>query len=186
MEQNEATVLKSGEIRIQTTISRSTDGLLVNVWAQAQVEDFIRSLGSGELIDVQTIGRHWNRPMKRDENSGKLQPDDRRLYVYDMTQKLGALVGADGVYYNLSHPGSPLIGGDGKNDYNETLNLSFLRLVGISEAGGVSFVIRGVYSRENITKLASQIERTTNRFYREFLRPFKLIVTVSTMPVEGL
>lgn len=195
----EALVVKSGETCIQTTLSRHPDGLKVNVWTHPRVEDFVRSLGSGEHIDIQTIGRYWSRPNIRDEK-GKMIPDERRLMVYFLEQSLGTLSVDTEFSYCLDKPGYPLVNGSdsppGEGDPaprgykslgsgRETLNISFLRLVGVSDGPGVSFTVRGVYSREAINRLGERIKQATNRFYREFLKPYKLIVTVSTMPIPG-
>ena len=190
-DRSEATVMKSGETCIQTVLSRTASGLLVNVWALPRVEDFVRSLGSGELIDVQTIGRHWSRPHIRSD-SGVLTPNPNKLMVYDMSVNLGPLSSSDGTGYIIHRPGYPLNvaaedGGRISMKGDEVINLSFLRLAGISEPGGIAFVIRGPNSLENASRLARQIESATGRFYREFMKPFKLVVTVSTMPIpDGL
>lgn len=192
----DANVTKSGETCIRTTIGRSADGLTLKVWAHPRVEDFIRSLGTGERLDVQTLGRHWF-PVGKDQG--------QKILVYDMTQFLGTINYNDQFSFRLDRPGLPLIDHLGDEDerqpfdpdrdepvrrrpafkmQKECLNLGFLRLAGISEGSGVSFSIHGVYTREGVDKLASRIEQATNRFYREFLKPYKLIVTVSTQPVS--
>lgn len=194
-----ASVMKSGEICIRTIIGRSRDhnsGLTLNVWAHPRVEDFIRSLGTGEHIDVHTIGRHWSPPDRE---------KDRKMFVYQLSQDLGELTCDDKFFYRLDRPGSPLVD-SGADDgelavadedrgrprsafksltgrANESLNLSFLRLVGISDQNGVSFNVSGVYQRESIIRLGERIEQASNRFYREFLKPYRLMVTVSTMPI---
>jgi hypothetical protein len=173
----EAVVAKSGETRIQTSLSRSSDGLKVTIWAQPQVEDFLRSLGTGSVIDVQTLGRYW-------------APAGRELFVYSLSKELGGLDVNGKFSYYLDHPGTA-ISSIPEEGYSLTrggggaLNLSFLRLVGISESGGVSFTVKGVYTRSMITQLGSQIEQATQKFYREFLKPYKLVISVSTMPIEG-
>jgi hypothetical protein len=194
----EAVVNKSGEQCIQVMLGRSTDGLAVKVWAQPKVEDFVRSLGTGEHLDVNTIGRHWS-PMKKKE-------PPETLLVYEMSRPIGTIhVQEHGFSFSLDQPGWPLVlehktdlpspyEDSGlprryavpKKSHSELLNLAFLRLVGISSADVVRFVVNGVYTREGIDNLAMRIEQAGSRFYREFLKPYRVIVTVSTMPIpEG-
>ncbi len=189
----EAIVAKSGETCIQTSIGRSTDGLMINVWAQPKVEDFIRLLGNGEKIDVQTIGRFWT-PSRKDK--------EKQIMVYDYALELPR---NDIINFRLDRPGLPIldIGDDPpivyperdregrlfaipkgvKTNHPGTLNLSFLRCVGISEPGGVTFKIKGVYERSSVDRLGIKIENALKVFYREFIKPYRLIVTVSTMAI---
>jgi hypothetical protein len=197
MDSAEAIVMKSGENCIQVSLSRNTDGLLVKVWAQPKVEDFVRSLGTGEKLDVATIGRHWL-PSGKDKSAP--------LLVYALTQAVGPMnVDEAGFSFSIDRPGYPLVeaasSGDGempssasafvarygsrpkRPQTNEMLNMGFLRLVGISGESGVSFVVHGVYTREGINMLAARIEEASRKFYKEFLKPYRVIVTVSTMPI---
>lgn len=202
MEIVDAIVAKSGENCIQVSLSRSSDGLLVKVWALPKVEDFVRSLGTGETLDVQTIGRHWQ-PAGKDKAA--------RLMVYELSSPISPInVDEGGFAFRLDHPGYPLTesSSGGINPENgemetevyidpitgrakrrmltsskEMLNLGFLRFAGISGESGVSFVVRGVYTREGINSLASKIEQACVKFYKEFLKPYRMIVTVSTMPI---
>jgi hypothetical protein len=166
---------------------------MVKVWAQPHVEDFIRSLGTGEKVDIQTLGRFWQSPG---------QKLGEKLFVYDMNKAFAPIrcEGEEPLYFQLDRPGTELLidnvvgkrimlgdeddGYRGPSKPQECVNLSFLRLCGISN-GGVTFIIRGVYTREEITALGEKFERATKKFYREFLKPFKLIITVSTMPING-
>lgn len=201
MEMSDATanVVKSGETCIQTLIHRSAEGVTVKVWALPRVEEFIRSLGSGEHLDIQTIGRHWASPASLGE---KKKAGEKKLFVYQMEHNPGIISINDDFGFRLDRPGSPLVeepmqAGRRPGLYdddapvaaraarlpNEVLNISFLRFVGISEANGVSFFERGVYTISGIDKLAERIEQATNRFYKEFLKPYSVVVTVSTMPI---
>lgn len=199
----EAIIAKSGQNVIQVALGRDRDGLSVGVRALPHVEDFLRSLGSGELIDVQTLGRHWCLPKVAEANG-------KKLLVYELSNLIGLTsVEEHGFSFRLNNPGTPLVeaapslsGEPGravardaeegayrprlKGAGNEVLNMSFLRLAGISSSEGVNFTIKGVYTREGITRLAERIEQAGKRFYREFLKPYKVVITVSTMPIpEG-
>ena len=189
-DQVEAVVIKSGEQRIRTSLTRSPlSPLLVNIWARPEVEDFMRSLGTGEQQDVQTLGRYWT--------PHGINKQERKLYVYELSQSLGPLTVGEQLTYRFDLPGQPLTAKSendrpfGGSDGREVLNMSFLRCVGISDPNGVSFSVAGVFERKSIDRLGKYIELATQRFYREFLKPYKLIVGVYTMPVpigdtEGL
>ena len=181
-DQVEAVLMKSGEQRIRISLTRSPlSPLLVNIWARPEVEDFMRLLGTGEQQDVQTLGRYWT--------PHGINKQERKLYVYELSQLMGPLTVGDLLTYRLDLPGQPLtirtendrpFGGGGGE---EVLNMSFLRCVGISGPNGVSFSVAGVFERKSIDRLGKYIELATQKFYRELLKPYKLIVGVYTMPV---
>lgn len=208
MEANEvqAVVDKSDTIRIRTTLGRCSEGLRVHVWAEGRVEDFVRSLGTGEKVDIQTLGRHWNAPVKRQDNGKKVEPSDAKMLVYQMEQNPGIIQMENNLSFRLDRPGQPLLEDAppayqpypdedengrrrparvGSNDRPVIMNLSFLRLCGVSDMDGVAFTIKGVWERGSIDALADKIDRTCNRFYREFLKPYRVIVTCSTQPIVG-
>jgi len=62
----------------------------------------------------------------------------------------------------------------------ETLNLSFLRLVGISEPEGVSFLIKSVHSRSGLKKLVDLIQTAQNMFYQDYIKTVEYTVTTAT------
>lgn len=182
-------VRKSGEDWIRTSIGRSHGGVSIRVWMRSEVEDFIRSLGTGAQSDVNVYGRHWKPLGVKDEG--------KQILIYDMSTHPVGPFSYDGKFnFHIDQPGHPivketLIPGEYDRDLgdrrppktSESLNISFLRLVGASEAGGVGFSVGGVYERSGIDKLAERIGQATTRFYAEFLKPYRCIVTVSTQPI---
>lgn len=176
-----AQVVKSGEVCIQTLLSRrgrkSGDpndwkgGMVLTVKTLPRVEEFIQSLGNGSVVDVGTVGRYWT-------------PIIGKLEAYNI-QPIPNQQSEDGSVITFDMLGKPLISVDaeGRERY-PVINLSFLRLKGISEGAGVSFGIKGVYSLDELRKMKDKIVAAQRRFYVEYLRPVDLLVTVSTQEVQ--
>lgn len=184
-----AEVIKSGENCIQVLLARSRGGLKLTVRTHPRVEDFLKGLGNGEKMDVSLIGRHWT-PIGKDT-----------LYVWPITDPVGEQFVEGAAYsYTLDLPGWPLANPNRDRDdaedgryalrnmakavRGEVLNLSFLRLVGTSE-DGVSFAIKGMFSPAAVDKLAERIQESGRAFYVNFLKPYRLMVTVSTQPIPS-
>jgi hypothetical protein len=205
-EQSVSATPRIPETCIQTLLVRSGVGLTVRINALPKVEEFIRSLGDGSEVAVETIGRHWwSIPFPRDPNSAKVLGAS----VYQMTNNPGLIhLENEGFSFRLDKPGWPLTEtprdgalryrgeafAPGDEPYDgparipdlgpkETLNLSFLRLVGISRSEGVTFGVRGVFTPEQVDRLALQIEAATKKFYQTFLKPYKLVITVMTQAI---
>ena len=151
----EDAVTKGGVCRILVTLHRTHLGVTVNVKTHPDVEEFMRALGNGESNLVGAYGRYW-------------KPLERPLYVYSMNEHL-----ASSDLYDLNSIGLPL-------EMNAKINLSFLRLVGVSEGAGVSFSLRGVYSRDGLQSLLHAITTTGKQFYIDYIKPVHLTVMVST------
>ena len=163
-----STVTKSGTIVTQVTISRSPKGVSLTVTAQPAVEEFARALGDGDSQDVRVYGRYWhqigNMPLRIYNHDSKLVKLEM-LSVEDQGSKIA---------FRYDQPGHPLYDGNG------CLNLSFLRLVGISEGAGVTFGVSGVYTLENLRRIRDHISVAGRKFYVHYMRPVDLSVTIST------
>lgn len=183
MEQIESnqTLRKGGDILIRTRIRRDREGMSLNVWAVPDIEDFMRGL-SGRQVDVAAYERYWE-PLK---GRGPLM-------VYEIPKDLKMSPNEDGAIVSLSSLGLPLLSIDdtSREDRNgrvirsevKTLNLSFLRFVGISEGDGITFKIKGVYSPNMINYLDSALGEAERRFYREFLKPMDFAIMVMSQPL---
>jgi hypothetical protein len=179
-----ASVVKSGETHIWVMLSRSgrkqgdpadwKGGTRVTVRATTRVEEFMQNLGAGEVVDVATIGRYWQPIGGIPLNAYVTQPFNPHFQI------------DDGSFITLDRLGHPLIlpSPDGQQDRHSTVNLSFLRLRGISEGLGVTFGIKGVYSLDELRKVKDRISAASRRFYVDYLRPVDLLVTVSTQEVQ--
>ena len=76
---------------------------------------------------------------------------------------------------------NPLVGYSSKPSNNSRYaNLSFLRLVGISEGAGVSFVVRGVFSDQQVKDVHMILLDGLKRFWTAYLKPMNMCIQVST------
>lgn len=155
-----AEINKGGETRIRTILHRTSAGLSITVWAVPEVEEFMRRIGNGETVAVNSIGRHWT-PLTSDA-----------LYAYampPMTEQLHTDEGGPITLERLGHPLLEQVGGK-----YEQINLSFLRLRGISEGQGVTFGVKGVYSLGHLRKMLDKVNGATRKFYVDYMRPMDL------------
>lgn len=155
---------------------RSGVGLRINIKAHPVVEEFMRrSLDTPEpsIQAVEEFGRSWE--AARGESK-------KELLVYGIPKELcGTFQVSGGTAYRLDRPGQPIfVNGDGLDSRSGSipriLNLSFLRLVGISEEGGVTFHIGGIYSDETIDNLDRALNLATKEVYNQFMKPIKITV----------
>lgn len=177
-------VVKGGETCIQTTLSRRNrrfgdpaewkGGLIVSVKTLPRVEEFMQSLGQGETVDVGTVGRHWfpisGQPLQayiiQSLNASRKQSDD-------------------GSFVTLDKLGSPLLLTDSeRGDKYPTVNLSFLRLRGISEGAGVMFGIKGVFSLDELQSFEKHLTAAQRKFYNDYMRPIDITIQLVTMSTQ--
>ena len=140
-------IIKRGETSLTISLIRSAGGLTVSVKAHPQVEAFMRGLGNGDHVDIKAAGPYW-RTVSRDP--------DARLYVYNQTTAVEPVLLDNGDQANVNRPGQLLVDNNFQHDSGRTkrnINLSFLRLVGISENAGVTFAVRGVHTYEALTQM---------------------------------
>ena len=154
-------IIKRGETCIQISLHRTPMGVTLNSKCHKGVEEFMRGLGTGRKVDVDTVGRYW-----------RAVPAEATLQAYDLTQSIGRE--DEGSKFRLDHLGHPLI------EDNGSVNLSFLRLVGISDGAGISFGIKGVYSLSHLRNIQNQLGRCAREFYVSYMQPCDLTVSVST------
>lgn len=154
-------IVKGGVTWFELALGRSRAGLEVWVKAAPTLEDFMKGLSDGGKSEpTESFGRKW-------------QPTG---------------IGAELRVYNLNHPGYPK-GGDytinKPGDYfdNDLVNLSFLRLVGISDPAGIRFIVTGPYSKMFIKDLSAKIIVETRGLIREYMVPVTINLRISS--VEG-
>jgi len=161
------------------TEAKTSAGIIVKVWAQPAVEDFIRLVGTGELNSTLVFGRYWE----------PLPPmTDLQVYRWNQdvhTQALSGVISEGNTFYRLDRPGNLLIETD-TNPYSgvprNIVNLSFLRLAGISNEQGVGFKLRGVHASDTVKNMRDQIGTAVRSFISMFLKPISLKIVVSTEP----
>jgi len=171
-------IVKRGETTLTVNLVRSAGGLTVHVRAHPAVEQFIRGLGTGETVDVKASGPYW-RPL-----TGEGKP----LNVYALTESVPNLHLDGGEQVTIGRPGQQLfthegVSLDGSRARGAVVNLSFLRLVGISEGAGVSFTVRGVHTYDAVVRMKELIGKGFKDFYKTYMKPYKMEIVVSTHEV---
>ena len=174
----EASIIKRGETPIHIRFRKTMRGLTMHIKTLPIVEDFMRLLGQGVTTDVRTNGRYWTHTSK--------DLAEKQLLVYDLEMREHGILGGKGVQYRLDAPGQPLIihGQDANGRRSTMVNLSVLRLVGISEGPGVTITISGVYSEDATREMEEGFVKAIKAFYEAYLRPIDLTVVVSTQELR--
>lgn len=158
-------VIKRGERVYEGTVSRSMKGIRIYAKVHPLVEDLMRSWGTGSADGVSAYGRYWS------------SPDSAiHLSVYNMGVPQAIDYKAGDSTFSLARPGHPLV------DDRGVLNLSFLRLVGISS--GVKFESRGVYSPLELDAIRRRIGLGVRQLYIDYLLPVDLNIVISTEDIR--
>jgi len=178
----EAITTKNGETCIETSLRRSAQGLLITVKAHPRVEEFMARLSNADKVNVNTIGRHWLTEYTDEGSKIRHVIRENPLIAYMFYNPLDSMRTSDGVWANFDRLGHPILEVSDRNSGmpEETLNLSFLRLVGISEPEGVSFLIKSVHSRSGLKKLVDLIQTAQNMFYQDYIKTVEYTVTTAT------
>ena len=81
--------------------------------------------------------------------------------------------------YSLLHTGAGFL------TENSHPNISFLRLVGISNSDGVEFVMEALIGRGEIAQLGARLSDACNMFYSEYLQPVNIRAVVSVFQLPA-
>lgn len=144
---------------------RSRVGVNVGIKVDPIVEEFFRKWGGGGQDDVRAVGAHrmWRGP------DGQVTP--LRIWTFQNREEEDA-------GYTLFQPGGPLM------TESNIVNMSFLRLVGASEPGGVEFTCDMVISRAELDRIAQRVRRASEMFYAEYIQPVGMRIRVTTSADE--
>jgi hypothetical protein len=186
----EALTNKNGEDVIQTSLRRTTQGLLVTVKTHPKVEEFMQRVSGGEVQSVSNFGRNWlteyTEPDRRvgdkvvQGSKHIFYPRPLRAYAFHTPFEIfrtsdGTVVDMEKLGYNL------MTNRDDRNgDIYDQINLSFIRLQGVSEENGVQFLIKTVYSLAGLKKLRDGISAAQNTFAADYLKTIEYCVTTAT------
>lgn len=163
----EAGLINNGETVIQVALRRCKDGVRVHVKVVPDVEDFFRHWGGGQQDNIINFGRTW---LPYNSDTGRAVSDGSRalnIWSFGQTKPM------DKESRSLWHPGRPLT-------HDGLVNISFLRIVGISAPEGLSFVSDELMSRSELEIVTSKVERSLAWFYREYINPVNMSVNVFT------
>ena len=175
--ETETTIVKGGETVAHVIIRRDFQGLSFRVHTSPKIEEFMRNLGDGEVVDAMTIGRNWQIKGQKDIMCYDLRRLTGRLMSGNINFRLDRL-GQGLILNDNNEDGGPLVTGGGD------LNLSFIRIVGAGE-GGVTVNLRGVYSEQAVATSTKLVARAIGAFYRDYIKPVESVIQVITSPVEG-
>ena len=170
-----ATLNKGGETVVEVRFRRNVAGLLINARTVRAIEDFMQGLGDGSTVDVRTAGRLWvpttSTPLMAYSMSNGFPGEHNNIFRLD---QLGRNI------IVASREGEPFL-----SSTNEPVaNLSFLRLVGISEGAGVQFGVKGVYSLDTVVTMRDQVIEASRRLYIAYLKPIDFCVQVNVSTQE--
>lgn len=137
-------------------------GMTFYIKALPLLEEFIKSLGTGEATDASLQGRQWV----------PLSP--AAIEVYDLSKHV------DLPGFTLAAPGQSFKIPDRNIPGGEILNLSFLRIKGISGMDGVKFGLKDLYPKSEAPIVKQQIGAAVKRFCDEYLCPIDMTCTISS------
>lgn len=141
-------------------------GLTYHVRVDPRIEAFVRQLGQGENIDVFNYANDWT----------PISPAN--MSIYSFPQASDAAMRAQG--FTMLFPGglptlaAKAIGLRETVPGEEFVNMSFLRIVGISSPEGVTFGINSAHSTPYVRKLLSDITNHMKVIIRDYISPLKL------------
>ena len=154
--------------QITIAITRSRNGILFNLEATPQVEEFFSfdAEKRGEIQPAMLFGRLWE-PVGQED-----------LLVYplpDQNLAGNVNVSAFGETIRLDRVGKALVDDP---EVGACVNLSPLRLVGISKPGGVNFRYEGVFTTPYLQTLLRRWQEASARFYVSLLKPVNLTARI--------
>lgn len=149
-------VSKGGICWFEMSINRGAKGMELFVRAAPQIEAFMKNLG-GEKEQVAMYGRDW------------IAVGGKDLEIYGIG-KIG-----NGQTYALSRPAEGF-----DNPKDGRVNITFLRLVGISEPAGVRFLITEPVSKQYIKGISARLIGEVKNFVRDFIVPVTVNLRISS------
>ena len=179
-------VVKRGETCATVLLRIVAGGLTVTIFSHPSIEEFFRNT-CADKVDVRGLGRYWQFPGDRGED-GKINHNNVKPMPAYTSQKgdIEPIVLDSGDLCVFNRLGQPLMdmGADpisGRPRHH--INLSFLKLVGISE-GGITFQVRGVFTTDAVSTMKEKIGEGIRKFYRVYLKPVEMSIVVSTSEVQ--
>jgi hypothetical protein len=178
---HETLVIGKGEKLLDLRMRRTSKGLFVDVRAHAAVEEVFRTWGNSQQTSAHTHDRYW----REQDGAGPLQ-------CWSLLELFPAMpLGTSGkLQYRVDRLGTQLLEGEDQLLRREgsrvgtgvpglTVNIGFLRLVGISASEGVQFYVRGVYTLDGIKDISAKVIEATKKFVADYLKPVELSFELS-------
>lgn len=168
MAEAETTLIKGGDTIIRASIRRTINGHHLDIWAHPVIEDYFSRQAEGKTGTVAEQARNW---IRRTGSSA--------MEFYKAPTPQGPIEFVGG-HYRLDAIGGKLFQTPEESGVpGGVYNLSFLKLVGISQGAGVGFDFKHVGTDEGLEKLAKSIRDAAKAFYINNLRPVDYTVTVN-------
>lgn len=152
------------ELSMERNIHKHAKGLIMRLKGDPRLEDFMRDLSGAETENVSLYGRYWH-PIK----------PDLELRAYKLPK--GALNDMPGVAFNQ-------LGADLRSTLDGTLNLSFLRLVGIGSPDGIRFELSRPTSVTFARAVSGDLTRQTVNFVREYISPMAINLRITSQDLS--
>jgi hypothetical protein len=142
--------------------NRSRVGLIYRIKARPEIEEFMKGQSSGNKLLVEAISDAWT----------NVTPSNPVLEYYDADI-------ANGHGYTLTAiGGAPLITPDARRlvgGQEEAVNLSFLKLAGISHPDGLVVGFAGAYSADYIvSRLRVKVAPAIKQFLEDYIVPITI------------
>jgi hypothetical protein len=165
------TTISKGETLVRLDLKRGPKGLTVRTKAHPSLEEMFKAFANGQTVAPNTHGRTWAPAV-----DGAKLPS-----AYDISMIPGANANMRSPlgFFSLLH-----LGGELFTPANALVNLSFLRLIGISEGDGVAFAVRGVWSLEGVRSMGNMMNAGIKRLYDDFIKPIDVVIVTTTREDE--
>lgn len=163
------TVKVQKDINVLTCqIKRSRKGLVITAKTDPVIEELFREwAGDAPNVGHAAHGRMW------EALNGPLP----QLYGLSIMPDNGSkLQTVSGKIYRIDRVGTHLVDDGG-------INLGFLRFIGISDANGVTFVVKGVFSTDETRRVAQDLKEAVKHFYISFIKPVDVVIQMHTQEI---
>lgn len=162
----------AGDLAIwfRSVLYQTNEGLILECFAHPRVEDYFKVLGKPAEVSVycQQSRSRW------------FSPDGKELLVYPYNGGGGGTRDDEyGEGYSLSPVGYDF------NSHNEdfgfpenTFNLAFLRIAGISKEGGIKLGIKQPSSKKGRVNIRSNMEKAVRKFIRNTISSSRLELVI--------
>lgn len=146
-------------------LSRKGYGVTLSVKAHPLIEEFFRENSHNRYRPIDVWSNVW------------ASTDDSVLNIYETGPELSGPLSHGGTVFRFDRVGMPLAL---TTEIPVSVNLSFLRIAGISQPTGVTFAIRGVMSTDAMREIRDHLLKGVSAFYSGHIRPIDFCVSVVT------
>jgi hypothetical protein len=158
-------VVKGDKTWFELGTRRGKFGIELRLKTAPEVEEFMIAQADGATEALSIHGR----------NLKWYSPEGKDLQLYKMPIQIGNSY--SGTYHVGSVGYDPL---DNQIDGGTAVNISIIRLVGISQGAGVVIGMKGPYGPESARELKSKLGTALRQFARDYLVPFEFTLTISS------